>query len=162
LGWQADLTWEGEAEQGRYTALLAPKGQSLPGQGADPVARELANDPEHARLVRGLTRVMREHLRKRLPDYMIPSAFVWLPELPLTSNGKMNRTALPLPERSALGVSDTPPRTETERRICSIWSKVLGIERVGVEDNFFDAGGHSLLATQAISRLNRDFGIQAP
>ena len=104
---------------------------------------------------------LRSHLKSRLPDYMIPSAFVYLDALPLTSHGKIDRRALPAPdaERPALAEAFLAPRTGVEEMLASIWSDVLGV-RVGVNDNFFELGGHSLLATQVMSRVREVFGIE--
>jgi amino acid adenylation domain-containing protein len=102
-----------------------------------------------------------EYLRGRLPDYMVPSAFVVLETLPLTANGKVDRRALLATE----GKNDpqrehVAPATEMERRLCEIWQEVLGMERVSVEDSFFDLGGHSLLVVKLVSRINGCFGIR--
>ncbi|HYO83077.1 MAG TPA: amino acid adenylation domain-containing protein, partial [Bryobacteraceae bacterium] len=105
-------------------------------------------------------KLLRDYLRERMPDYMIPSAFVMLDSLPLTPNGKLDRRALPMPDSMSL-VSEAgfvAPRTPVEEIVAGIWSKLLGVERIGVADNFFDLGGHSLLATQVISRVRDAFG----
>ncbi|HEV2920390.1 MAG TPA: condensation domain-containing protein, partial [Actinomycetota bacterium] len=103
---------------------------------------------------------LRTFLRERLPDYMVPAAFVALDALPLTTNGKVDRKALPVPEgRPDTGVAYVAPRTPTEEVLAAIWSQVLGVDEVGVEDNFFDLGGHSLLATQVVSRVRSSFGV---
>jgi len=103
----------------------------------------------------------REHLRERLPDYMMPAGFVLMDALPLTPNGKVDRHALPVPQKTAdVEKGFQPPRNPTEREIVEIWSELLGLERVGVEDNFFELGGHSLLATQMISRIRMNFGVE--
>jgi len=103
-------------------------------------------------------------LRRSLPDSMIPAAFVFLPALPLTSNGKVDRRALPAPEDAgrAAQASYVAPRTELERRIAAIWSEVLGVAQVGVHDKFFDLGGHSLLLLQVVSRVNEEMGQELP
>jgi len=106
---------------------------------------------------------LHEHLRGRLPDYMVPSLFVALPALPLTPNGKVDRRALPAPEEGDLRRGAyVAPRTELERWLCEIWEEVLGVERVGIEDSFFDLGGHSLLATRVVSRVRSALGRELP
>jgi hypothetical protein len=104
---------------------------------------------------------LRDHIRRRLPDYMVPSAFVMMPELPLTPNGKIDRRALPKPDfgehSTAIG-----PRTPVEQTLADIWSDVLGLVQVGIHDNFFAMGGHSLLATQALARVHDAFHIDLP
>ncbi len=105
-------------------------------------------------------RTMREHLRGRLPDYMIPAAFVLLDALPLTPNGKVNRRALPAPQRSVdLENKFEAPRSTTELELADLWKEILDVERVGLDDNFFELGGHSLLATQMISRVRLNFAV---
>ncbi|HTQ80777.1 MAG TPA: condensation domain-containing protein, partial [Thermoanaerobaculia bacterium] len=103
---------------------------------------------------------LREFLRDRLPEYMTPSAFVVLPSLPLTVNGKVDRQALPAPEVEEVGY--VAPRDEVERLLAGIWEEVLGRERVGVEDDFFAVGGHSLLATQVAARIREGLGVELP
>ncbi len=106
---------------------------------------------------------MREHLRARLPAFMVPAAFVVLESLPLTASGKVDRRALPPPEpRGEVGTRHLPPRDPIEEVLAEIWAEVLGVEQVGVEDDFFDLGGHSLLATQVVSRVATVFGVQVP
>ncbi|MEV4314719.1 amino acid adenylation domain-containing protein, partial [Actinocrispum sp. NPDC049592] len=99
--------------------------------------------------------VLRGWLGERLPEYMVPSAVVWVDELPLTSNGKVDRSALPdvVVSRPALGVGFVAPRSEVEVLVAGVWCEVLGVDRVGVHDNFFDLGGHSLLAARVVSRV---------
>jgi amino acid adenylation domain-containing protein len=102
---------------------------------------------------------LREFLKQKLPDYMIPAAFVVLESLPLTPNGKVDRRALPTPEISTLASDFTPPSTPTQNILTELWAEVLKVKQVGIYDNFFELGGHSLLATQVISRLRFVFGI---
>jgi amino acid adenylation domain-containing protein len=105
---------------------------------------------------------LRAHLKKTLPDYMIPQAFVRLDRMPLTPSGKIDRRSLPAPSAEAQhpdGASFVAPRTETERTLTLLWQEVLGVGRVGIEDDFFALGGHSLLASQMLARLRRDHGV---
>lgn len=101
-------------------------------------------------------------LRQKLPDFMMPSAFVVLEALPLLPNGKVDRRALPPPdwERSKLARTLLPPRGPIEEKLVEIWTNVLGLEHVGVQDEFLELGGHSLLATRLLSEVTSVFGIQ--
>jgi amino acid adenylation domain-containing protein len=110
------------------------------------------------------TSELRQFLLTRLPDHMIPAAFVTLDALPLNQAAKIDRQALPAPrwERPALDVSFLAPSTSVEQVIARIWSTLLGRDRVGVRDNFFELGGHSMLATQIIARTRDAFGIDLP
>jgi amino acid adenylation domain-containing protein len=103
---------------------------------------------------------LRAFLRRRLPEYMVPAAFVILPELPLTPNGKLDRAALPPPVEGRAGVGEefVAPRDEPERVLAAIWREALGLERIGIHDNFFDLGGHSLLLVEIQARLRQRFG----
>ena len=103
---------------------------------------------------------LRAFLRRRLPEYMVPAVFVVLPEMPLTPNGKLDRAALPAPPaaRPDLGGEYVAPRDEAEQSLAAIWREALGLERVGIHDNFFDLGGHSLLLVQIQARLRERFG----
>jgi amino acid adenylation domain-containing protein len=107
---------------------------------------------------------LRAFLRDRLPEYMVPTAYVALDSLPLTPSGKVDRKALPEPDGSRLEVGGEfrAPSTPAEEVVAGIWAKVLRLERVGVRDNFFDLGGHSLLATQVMSRLRESFQVELP
>ena len=107
---------------------------------------------------------LRQHLRRRLPDYMLPSSFVVLDSLPLTPGGKLDRRALPVPDSERPGAEDSyaAPRTPIEKVLTGIWCEILGLKEVGIHDNFFDLGGHSLMATQVISRLRKVFEIEIP
>ena len=107
---------------------------------------------------------LRSYLRRRLPEYMIPGAFVIVTEWPLNANGKIDCNTLPTPEESEIptGGLDTHPRTMVEEVLMSIWQDVLGIKHAGVDDSFFDLGGHSLLATQLVSRIRNAFHIELP
>ncbi|MFL5539049.1 MAG: phosphopantetheine-binding protein, partial [Longimicrobiaceae bacterium] len=106
---------------------------------------------------------LRAHVGRTLPDYMVPGAFVPLDALPLTPNGKLDRKALPAPEGSSYAASVyEAPRTEAERKVAAVWAEVLGVERVGAHDRFFDLGGHSLLLVRVQARLREAFGQPVP
>jgi amino acid adenylation domain-containing protein len=107
---------------------------------------------------------LRHFLKERLPDYMVPSAFVILESLPLTPNGKVDRKLLPAPDLKSLieKAEFVAPQTPTEELVASIWAEVLGVEQLSINDNFFELGGHSLLATQLLSKLSSHFGLNLP
>ncbi len=98
--------------------------------------------------------------RERLPPFLVPAAFVRLGALPLDPNGKVDRGALPEPARARRTEGFVAPRTPVETQVAAVWAEVLGLDRIGAEDDFFLLGGHSLLATQIVSRLSRDFGLE--
>ena len=105
---------------------------------------------------------LRNYLKERLPEYMVPTAFVRLDALPQTPSGKVDRRALPAPDsaRPELEEDFLAPRNPLESQIAEIWQKVLGVDRVGVRDNFFDLGGHSLLLLSVIGELKKKLGVQ--
>ncbi|MBJ2205652.1 amino acid adenylation domain-containing protein [Pseudomonas carnis] len=126
------------------------------------------DEPGHKRLVAYYTAdatldiaTLRAHVQGRLPDYMVPSAYVWLAQLPLTANGKLDRKALPAPDQAALiSRGYEAPQGEVESLLAQIWQDVLKLERVGRHDHFFELGGHSLLAVSLIERM-RQMGLSA-
>ena len=102
---------------------------------------------------------LRAFCSARLPEYMLPSAYVTLAQLPMTPNGKIDRRALPAPDAGAAPSSGyAAPRNEQEQTLCGLWAQTLGLERVGIDDDFFKLGGHSLLATQLVMRIQKAFG----
>ncbi|HSU12938.1 non-ribosomal peptide synthetase/type I polyketide synthase [Longimicrobium sp.] len=105
---------------------------------------------------------LRTHLRRALPEYMVPAAFVALGSIPLTSNGKVDRGALPAPDFAAAEEAYVAPRTMVEEVLAGIWSEVLGVDRVGADDSFFELGGHSLLIMQLITRIRAAFAADLP
>jgi hypothetical protein len=106
---------------------------------------------------------LRKYLKERLPQYMIPSAFVMMEMFPLTSNGKLDRKALPAPDAGAYATRGyEAPVGEVEVKLAQIWAEVLKLERVGRHDHFFELGGHSLLATQVVSRASDRLDLQIP
>ncbi|KAF1061953.1 amino acid adenylation domain-containing protein [Burkholderia gladioli] len=150
-------------EPGEIEAQLERAGLS------DPVVIVREDTPGRAQLVAYHTgaaqepETLRARLAERLPEHMVPAAFVALPALPLTPNGKLDRAALPVPELSAHAAREyEAPAGETELALASIWAGVLGLARVGRHDQFFELGGHSLLATQMISQVRRVFDAELP
>jgi amino acid adenylation domain-containing protein len=116
-----------------------------------------------AYLVGGVeTDTLRAHLRRSLPEYMVPAAFVVLEAMPLTPNGKVDRKALPAPDLASAEGEYVTPRTPVEEVLAEIWAEVLRLERVGVHESFFELGGHSLMAIRVISRVRAVFGVELP
>ncbi|GMU10103.1 non-ribosomal peptide synthetase/type I polyketide synthase [Corallococcus caeni] len=105
---------------------------------------------------------LRDHLRQRLPEYLVPSAFVTMKALPLSAHGKVDRKALPAPEAPRGSAASEPPRNALETQLVALWQKVLGREGIGIHDHFFELGGHSLLATQLVSRVRQAFDVELP
>lgn len=104
--------------------------------------------------------MVQEQLRSRLPEYMIPAYILFLEELPLTANGKIDRKALPVPERDVPAAKEAAlPQTEVEQAIAQIWGDILGVPSIGLRDSFFELGGNSLLATQIVYRMRAEFAV---
>ena len=140
-------------------------GPSLGHNGAAPLPwSQYANNPLQEKLAGSLVPALRSHLKKHLPAHMLPHDFVLLTALPLTPNGKVDRAALPAPDRSRrrLAQNFVSPRTPVEQALAVIWATLLGLEEVGVHDDFFDLGGHSLKATQVMSRLHKQLDVDLP
>jgi amino acid adenylation domain-containing protein len=110
------------------------------------------------------THELRSHVSRQLPAAMVPSNYVFLERLPLTPNGKVDRLALPLPvqPRRESGPGFAAPQTTTEEKLAKIWGDVIGVEEIGIHDNFFDLGGHSMLATRVIAQVKEVFQVQLP
>jgi acyl carrier protein len=181
LNYDVDVTWSDTGADGRFDAVFTKRESELVRKSRAFCSRlprvekpldEYANDPLKTKYEAELQNEfapqavpeLRNHLRERLPDYMLPSAFVIMDGLPVTANGKIDRQALPAPDkkRPELAQEYKMPRNEVEKTLARIWSEVLGVERVGIEDNFFDLGGHSLLATQIMSRVSSTFNADVP
>ncbi|GAB6041222.1 amino acid adenylation domain-containing protein [Endothiovibrio diazotrophicus] len=172
LPYAVHLTWsEQDPEQGTIDALLCRHDPAGPRSAEWTVApprpssswQRHANNPMLRTLARSLAPEWREFLRQRLPDHMIPSAFVAMESLPLTANGKVDRRALPEPEREVVRQTGYLfPRTLKERQLVQIWEEVLGVYPLGVHDNFFDSGGHSLLAVRLMARIGQRFQQNLP
>jgi amino acid adenylation domain-containing protein len=166
-GRQVELSWARGNPDGRYDVLLRRNAASPAGCYKSRPSRQ---KPEHYVSTPATRRhgqldnsaVLRRYLEQRLPDYMVPGLFVEISSLPLTLNGKVDRGALRLEEwsRPELETGYIAPRTPIEEGIAGIWSALLRMERIGIDDNFFDLGGHSLLATQVVSRLRESFGVE--
>ena len=110
------------------------------------------------------TSELRRFLKERLPEFMVPAGFVVLDAFPVSPNGKLDRRALPAPDRSTVGSEDVfvAPRNPIEELLATIWATVLRTDRVGIHSNFFELGGHSLMATQVISRIAASLGVELP
>ena len=129
------------------------------GQGKRLVAYLVAVDQSKATVSN-----LRKELSEKLPDYMLPSAFVFLEQLPQTGRNKIDFRALPDPGRTRPDLDEpySAPRTPTESALAQIWSEVLDVEPVGIHDNFFELGGHSLLAARVVSRIGAAFQFVMP
>ncbi|MFE0043489.1 non-ribosomal peptide synthetase [Streptomyces albireticuli] len=173
-GYRVDLDWTGHGDDGRFDLVARPLGDDGEALGPAPRRRPGApagtpredghvNGADRRRAAR-LTPLLRDALGGRLPDYMIPSAFVFLPALPLTPNGKIDRKALPAPDtgRRDLRSAYVAPRDAVEEVVAGVWAEVLGLDRVGVLDDFFELGGHSLLSTRIVARLRDAFQTDIP
>jgi amino acid adenylation domain-containing protein len=129
---------------------------------ATPDAQEAPDAPDAPDAPTALAAAtLRDRLASRLPDYMVPSAFVTLDAWPLTPNGKLDRRALPAPDAGAVATREyAAPQGQIETAIAQIWQSLLGIERIGRHDDFFELGGHSLLAVQMVSRVRQTLGVE--
>ncbi|MGW1723523.1 non-ribosomal peptide synthase/polyketide synthase [Streptomyces sp. NPDC002306] len=162
LGYRVHTTWS--RELGHYEAVFSRADQEprvtaglyRTGGGEPPYA----NSPTAARDADALVRRVREDLKTRLPDYMVPAAFVTLDRLPMNDNGKLDVRALPDAEPAVALGTGRGPRTPQEEVLCRLFAEVLGLPEAGAEDGFFDLGGHSLLATRLISRARTELGAE--
>ncbi|MEP7242923.1 MAG: amino acid adenylation domain-containing protein [Gammaproteobacteria bacterium] len=153
----------GEAGYFDAQLLLQVHADKVPRTIPAPTAAEpwaaYANDPQEHGLRQQLIPHLREYLKARLPEFMVPSAWVMLKRLPLTSNGKLDRNALPAPQSRPDELGEyIAPATGIERTLADIWAQVLRVDQVGGRDNFFELGGHSLLAVRVIFKINESLG----
>nr|WP_157357341.1 non-ribosomal peptide synthase/polyketide synthase [Amycolatopsis nigrescens] len=164
LGYRVRTTPAG-TEDGAFDAVFTPAGTDtarfssglyLPFGASVPPA----NSPTAARGASALVQQLRDDLKQRLPDYMVPAALVTLGSLPLTDNGKLNIKALPDAEPTVALTKSRPAESPEEETLCALFAEVLGLPEVGVEDDFFALGGHSLLATRLISRARTELGAE--
>ncbi len=173
LGYQVEISWAAHRRDGRYDVAFWRVDGNEPrrirvefGHAREGLARrhEHGNNPVLGKRMRQIAPQLRSHLQTKLPDYMVPSAIMILERLPVTANGKVDRQALPMPERSRreLAGEYVGARNEVEAKLVAIWAGVLGINRVGIYDNFFEWGGHSLLATQLVSRVREGLKVELP
>ncbi|MYR90003.1 amino acid adenylation domain-containing protein [Streptomyces sp. SID685] len=164
-GWAALVTWSREADRFDAVVLAQPAAPStvftsgyLPGGGP---GRMLANNPGQVREAVALLSDLRKYARERLPEYMVPAAVVTVGSIPLTANGKVDRRALPAPDYARTSDGQAP-RTLYEEILAGLFAEVLGVEHVGVNDDFFLLGGHSLLATRLVGRIRAELGVETP
>jgi len=167
--YSVSIHWS-EVDAGRYDVIFQPASPRLAlaplleKTSSQKPWSDYANNPLQGKLSRQLIPQLRNFLQQHLPDYMVPSALVRMKSLPLTPNGKVDRRALPAPDsnRSQLDGEFVAARDRLETGLVGIWQQVLGVEQIGVYDNFFDLGGHSLLATQVISHIRTTFEVELP
>jgi len=158
-GREAVITWSGKAVDG-FDAVFLPGRRAVSGSFVGRGAGPAANAPALATTIGSLVLELPGYLRDRLPDYMVPAAVVPLPELPTTPAGKLDRRALP-PEHTTT-LNGGAPRNSHEEQLCAFFSELLGVEKVGIEDDFFVLGGHSLLATRLSARIRKQFDVDMP
>jgi amino acid adenylation domain-containing protein/FkbH-like protein len=167
LSYAVELSWAQAHPDGGYDVVLRPRSMPARLRPSKHVAakpwRAYANKAVSKLFTAQLVPELRGWLQERLPEYMMPASFVFLDALPLTRNGKIDRKALPAPERRVESArAHVAPRSPVEEVLADAWRQVLGLERIGIHDDFFEQGGHSLLATQVISRVRAALGVELP
>ncbi|HEX6045328.1 MAG TPA: amino acid adenylation domain-containing protein [Pyrinomonadaceae bacterium] len=169
-GYQVHLSWARHGADGSFDVLFRLPSEEMPVEfphNPDADARSLndyVNHPLRGKQARQFGPQLRSFMKARLPEHMVPASFVILDALPLLANGKIDRRALPAPEaaRPDLPHPFVAPKTPVETSLAGIWSDLLGLPQVGINDNFFDLGGHSLMTTQLISRVRELFKVEVP
>ena len=170
LGYGVEVLWQEADSRGRYDVQIWPRHAERPvfdraaaPVGAAPTRSRFGNRPLARSASHALAVELRDRLREWLPAYMVPQSFVTLERLPYLPSGKVDRLALPEPEREqSSSAGHQAPRTPAETTIADIWRAVLKVETLGIHENFFELGGHSLLATQAMSRVRQAFQVDLP
>jgi amino acid adenylation domain-containing protein len=165
---QVSLSWAAGRADGSLDAIVTtgdrPSAPHFPlDEAAAPASwADLTNDPLLSIAYRELSANLRDELGEALPPHLVPSAIVVVPALPLTLNGKVDLRALPLLAATNRASEQTAPRSDVERKLAAVWREVLGLDDIGVHDNFFHVGGHSLLAVQVLSRLPSALRVELP
>ncbi|NEO70942.1 amino acid adenylation domain-containing protein, partial [Moorena sp. SIO3H5] len=172
LGYSLELCWSGQGSPQLMDGVFVSSELAKEGVVLTPLTQKsvvagnwenYGNNPLSSHFRKELIPQLREYLQSQLPEYMVPSGLMVLSQLPLTPNGKVDRKALPeLDVASSMSTEYVAPQTETQKVLAEIWAEVLGIEKVGIHDNFFDLGGHSLMATQVVSRVRDIFKVDVP
>ena len=172
MEYSLELCWSAQGGAGYMDAVFVRRELAAEGIVLTPLTQKsvvernwhrYVNNPLVSQVAKQLIPQWREYLEERLPEYMMPSGYVVLSQLPLTANGKIDRKALPAPDRaSSLSTEFVAPQTKTEKALAAIWAELLSIEQVGLNDNFFELGGQSLIATQVMSGIRQTFGIDLP
>jgi amino acid adenylation domain-containing protein/non-ribosomal peptide synthase protein (TIGR01720 family) len=175
LPYKIDISWLGASADGSYDVIfrhhaLTEEVEFLPAGRTDIATVFLktwsnyANKPLRGKVAQKLIPLLRNFLQEKLPDYMVPNAFMLLDTLPLTPNGKIDRHSLPVPDftRPYLQENFVAPSTHIEKVLAQIWAEVLGVEQVGIYDKFLELGGHSLLAIQIVSRVRDTINVELP
>ena len=173
LSYDLSITWSGPDRRGHCDVIISRAVAQFSrngffsfqkGRGSLGPLAQYTNVPYTASAPDNFRQELRDFLKTKLPDYMVPSTFVVLHSLPLTPSGKLDRSALPAPDSSQyMQLSDyKAPRSPVEEAVAAIWAEVLHTAQVGVDDDFFELGGHSLLATQVISRIRNKLRVDLP
>lgn len=174
LPYSVDITWSAGGDSGHFDVSFYRRSNRTKGANqhsgeevtdqpvSDWAPNDYGNNPLAAKMNRSLTPVLRSLAEQKLPNYMIPSGFIFLNEMPLTSNGKLDRKALPVPQVYRSTEESSLSRSPLEEVIAEVWSEVLQLEQIGVRDNFFELGGHSLSAIQVVNRLRFKLTAEVP